>query len=230
MKDDSLAVQQALNNISLLRQVLNHADQTQSDSNVVGGTLYAHLLLQTIAFATALALLITEFFTGNSMSETLLSGDKDVQLASFGIYFMGFILAGFLLVLYFIVWRTAKHNGEDMAAYIARHFKYMHHLSLISDVLMKFIAISLLMLAGKQQWIAPLLMAFTGDYLLQGRLFTIPTKLSIALGVVCIGLAFYQFSSQTGLLIFPLAVFAIVTCISCTRLALRYRKQTLLDL
>jgi hypothetical protein len=230
MKNESLEVKQAISNIGLLRQVLNEADRALSDTNVVGSTLNAHLLLQIIAFVTAIGLLLTEFFTGNSMSETLLSGNKDAQLASFGIGFMGFILAGFLLVLYFIVWRAAKHSGEDMAAYIARHFKYMRQLSLISDVLMKFIAISLLMLAGKQIWIAPLLMAFTGDYLLQSRLFTIPTKLSIALGVVCIGLAFYQFSSQTGLLIFPLAVFAIVTCISCTRLALRYRKQALLDL
>ena len=32
----------------------------------------------------------------------------------------------------------------------------------------------------------PLLLAFTGDYLIQGRLFTLPTQGAVLLGVTCI--------------------------------------------
>jgi len=67
-----------------------------------------------------------------------------------------------------------------MNAYIVRNFIYIKNLSLISDLLMKFIALSLAILAGKPEWIAPLLAAFTGDYLLQNRFFTLPTVAGIS--------------------------------------------------
>ena len=83
---------------------------------------------------------------------------------------------------------------------------------------MKFVAVALVLLAGQSQWVAPLLIAFTGDYLLQGRLFTLPTKVAAALGIVCIGGALLQFLSYSDSLLVPLAVFSVISAFSVGRL------------
>jgi hypothetical protein len=112
-----------------------------------------------------------------------------------------------------------------MQSYITRNFKYVKNLSLISDLLMKFITLSLLLLAGKAEWMAPVLMAFTGDYLLQGRFFTLPTQISAVLGIGCLASALTQFASSSHELLIPLGVFAFITSISMARLSIRYQQQ-----
>jgi hypothetical protein len=222
--DDNIDIQQAITDIAIIRQVLNKAEQDQIDSKLVGITLDANLILQAGAFLCALSLCLVEVFSGNTMTHTLMTGSEFRELRIFGIGFMGFILLGLLIPLYFILWRAAQHNGEDVSAYIARNFKYVKNLSLVSDLLMKFIAIALILLAGKPEWVSPLLAAFTGDYLLQNRFFTLPTKLSVALGLACIAVAFSLFFTGQFALILPLAIFTTITGISTARLILKYKK------
>lgn len=225
MNSNNFDVHKALADISLIRRALDHADQDQIDTRLVGVTLDANLLLQSAAFLAALALCMTEIFSGNSVTQTLMMSSEVDELRHFGIGFMAAILIGLLVALYFILWRAALHNNESMGAYITRNFKYVKNLSLISDLLMKFITISLLLLAGKAEWVAPVLMAFTGDYLLQGRFFTLPTKTSVVLGIGCLVAAFAQFIIGSHALLFPLLVFSFIAGVSTARLAVRYRQQ-----
>ena len=225
MSDANFDVQKALADIALIRRALNQTDQDQMDERLVGVTLDANLLLQAVAFVSALALCLIEIVSGNAVTQTLMFGGQVDEFRRFGIGLMGFILAGLLITLYFVLWRAALHNGESMRSYITRNFKYVKNLSLISDVLMKFITLSLLLLAGKAEWIAPVLMAFTGDYLLQGRFFTLPTKISALLGIGCLAVAFAQFVSNSHSLLLPFAVFAFIAGISTARLAIRYQQQ-----
>tara|TARA_Y100001934_G_C12293455_1_gene746093 strand:+ start:988 stop:1275 length:288 start_codon:yes stop_codon:yes gene_type:complete len=90
---------------------------------------------------------------------------------------------------------------------------------------MKFFAAALLLLANQSQWIAPLLMAFTGHYLLQGRLFTLPTKLAVVLGIGCIGGSIFKFLIQLSSLIIPLLIFTVITFISIVRLVKLKQQQ-----
>jgi hypothetical protein len=225
MDDAKLDVQKALNDIAIIRGVLDKASRDSSDSKLVGETLDANLLLQTIAFIATLALCLVEAFSGNSMTGTLISTRHFVELQTFGIGFMGFILAGLLITLYFILWRAARNSGEELNTYIGRNFRYIKNLSLMSDLLMKFITIALLLFAGKAEWIAPVLLVFTGDYLLQGRFFTFPTKASVVLGLACVAAGFAQFVLGVPSLFFPLATFALLAGMSAARLAIRYKQQ-----
>ena len=225
MSGTNFDIQKALADIALIRRALNQADQDQMDSRLVGVTLDANLLLQAVAFMSALALCLLEIASGNAVTQTLMTGGQIDEFRRFGIGMMGFILLGLLTTLYFILWRAALHNGEDMGSYITRNFKYVKNLSLISDLLMKFITLALLLLAGKAEWVAPVLMAFTGDYLLQGRFFTLPTKASVVLGIGCLALAVAQFLSGNSALLLPLGVFAFIAGLSTARLAIRFQQQ-----
>lgn len=225
MSGANFDIQKALADIAVIRRALNQADQDQMDSRLVGVTLDANLLLQAVAFMSALALCLLEIASGNAVTQTLMTGGQIDEFRRFGIGMMGFILLGLLTTLYFILWRAALHNGEDMGSYITRNFKYVKNLSLISDLLMKFITLALLLLAGKAEWVAPVLMAFTGDYLLQGRFFTLPTKASVVLGIGCLALAVAQFLSGNSALLLPLGVFAFIAGLSTARLAIRFQQQ-----
>lgn len=225
MSNTDFDVQKALADIALIRRSLDQSEQDPLDSRLVGVTLEAHLVLQAVAFVSALLLVVLETLSGNAITHTLMTGSQIDEFRRFGIGLMGFILMGLLVTLYFVLWRAALHNGENISAYIARNFRYVKNLSLISDLLMKFIALALLLLANKPEWVAPVLLAFTGDYLLQGRFFTFPTKTAVALGVACVAAGLMQFFSQNASLLIPLAAFALIAGLSTARLAMRQQQQ-----
>jgi len=228
MNDDPLDVRQAIADVALLRRVLHQIEQKRTDQESVGlfgTTLNANMLLQGGALCVALTLAIIEIFSDNVISRTMTLGNESLDLRLAGIGIVALMLLGMITALYFVLWRAARHNGEEFGAYIARNFRYARHVSYLSDLLMKFVAVALVLLAGQSQWVAPLLMAFTGDYLLQGRLFTLPTKAAMALGVVCIGGALLQFLSHSDSLLIPLAVFSVISAFSVGRLIHLYQHQ-----
>ena len=228
MKDDPLDVRQAIADVALLRRVLHQIEQKRTDqesAGLFGTTLNANMLLQGGALCIALALAIVEIFSDNVISRAMLLGNESLDLRLAGIGIVALMLLGMITALYFVLWRAARHNGEEFGAYIARNFRYARHVSYLSDLLMKFVAVALVLLAGQSQWVAPLLMAFTGDYLLQGRLFTLPTKIAVALGVICIGGALLQFLSHSDSLLIPLAVFLVISGFSVGRLINLYQNQ-----
>jgi len=228
MKDDPLDVRQAIADVALLRRVLHQIEQKRTDqesAGLFGTTLNANMLLQGGALCIALALAIVEIFSDNVISRAMILRNESLDLRLAGIGIVALMLLGMITALYFVLWRAARHNGEEFGAYIARNFRYARHVSYLSDLLMKFVAVALVLLAGQSQWVAPLLMAFTGDYLLQGRLFTLPTKAAMALGVVCIGSALLQFLSHSDSLLIPLAVFSVIGAFSVGRLIYLYQNQ-----
>ena len=228
MKDDPLDVRQAIADVALLRRVLHQIEEKRNDqesAGLFGTTLNANMLLQGGALCIALALAIVEIFSDNAISRAMILGNESLDLRLAGIGSVALMLRGMITALYFVLWRAARHNGEEFGAYIARNFRYARHVSYLSDLLMKFVAVALVLLAGQSQWVAPLLMAFTGDYLLQGRLFTLPTKAAVALGVVCIGGALLQFLRHSDSLLIPLAVFSVISAFSVGRVIHLYQKQ-----
>ena len=228
MKDNPLDVRQAIADVALLRRVLHQIEQKRTDqesAGLFGTTLNTNMLLQSGAFCIALALAIVEIFSDNAISRAMMLGNESLDLRLAGIGIVALMLLAMITALYFVLWRAARHNSEEFGAYIARNFRYARHVSYLSDLLMKFVAVALVLLAGQSQWVAPLLMAFTGDYLLQGRLFTLPTKAAVALGVICIGCALLQFLSHSDSLLIPLAVFSVISALSVGRLIYLYQNQ-----
>lgn len=225
MSHTNFDVQKALSDIAVIRRALDQTGQDQMDTRLVGVTLEANLLLQAVAFVSALGLCLLEIVSGNAITSTLMAGGQLDEFRRFGIGMMGIILIVLLFTLYFVLWRAALHNGENLGEYITRNFRYVRNLSLVSDLMMKFIPLALLLLAGKPEWLAPVLLAFTGDYLLQGRFFTFPTKASVLLGIACLVAAFVQFFSHSPALLYPLAAFALIAGLSTARLVLRHQQQ-----
>ena len=225
MADEPTDVRGALSDIALMRRVLDQVEQDRADTNLFGITVDANLLLQGLALGGVLILLVLEVFGNPSISrlvDEMRSGGP--HLTEIGL--LGFGLCMLLILLYFVLWRAARHSGEEMLAYTARNFRYARSFSFMSDLLMKFMFVWSLVFLNQAHWIAPLLLAFTGDYLLQGRFFTLSNKVSAVLGVLCIGGAALQFLYAPGEFGIPLTVFAVICAASLIKVVVRYRQQS----
>ena len=132
MKDDPLDVRQAISDVALLRRVLHQIEQKRTDqesAGLFGTTLNANMLLQGGALCIALALAIVEIFSDNVISRAMILGNESLDLRLAGIGIVALMLLGMITALYFVLWRAARHNGEELGAYIARNFRYARHVS-----------------------------------------------------------------------------------------------------
>ena len=228
MLPEELNVRKAIADVELIRRVLDQAEQNETPAQTTGlfgVTLTANLILQGLALGVSAFLLLIELLSRGTLTEMLMLGAAFPDNRLVGIGLMAGILIGLVILLYFVIWRAARNSGEELNAYIVRNFRYARLLSYLSDLLLKFAAVALVMLAGRPEWIPPLLLAFTGDYLVQGRLFTLPTRLAVLLGTLCIATGLYQFLAQIETLLMALGIFTLVALISLSRLIRLSRSQ-----
>ncbi len=230
MAEEQLNVRKAIADVELIRRVLDQVDQAQSRpaapaAGLFSVTLTANIILQSLALTGTGVLLLVEVLGDGILTRTLMLGRQSPDLSLIGIGLMGGILVGLVILLYFVIWRAARHNGEEFNAYIVRNFRYARLLSYLSDLLMKFTAVALVLLAGRPEWVPPLLLVFIGDYLVQGRLFTLPTRTAVLLGALCIAIGLFQFVAGLESLIPPPAAFSAIASVSIGRLIRLHRVQ-----
>lgn len=211
---DTSSVQQAVSDLAMIRKAIERAQGSSQPEKARRSALEAKIWVQAISLFHALGLSVVELASGNLITESILQVTSTWELVLLGIGQVAFSLAVFVMCLYFIVWRSARHGQQELSKFIAQNFTYLRSLSLVADLLIKFIIFSLVLIAPRPEWLAPLLLVFTADYLFQGRFFTLPLSASLATGVICVGLAGLVFYSGTAELVWPLLVFAAINIAS----------------
>ncbi|MGA0844887.1 MAG: hypothetical protein ACO3RT_12155 [Arenicellales bacterium] len=228
MASEELDIRKAIADVELIRRVLNQAENQPVEAphvDLLGVTVTANLVIQTVAVALAGALLLTEALGQRYLSRLLELGATAPDLRLLGVALIAGLLVGLVILLYLVIWRAARNSGEDFNQYLVRNFRYARLLSYLSDLFIKFVAVSLLILGGHTAWIGPLLLVFTGDYLIQGRLFTLSTRVAIGLGAFCIVAGLVQFFMGVVSLLPALVFFTAIGAASMGRL-IRIRKAT----
>ena len=228
MASEELDIRKAIADVELIRRVLNQAENQPIEAphvDLLGVTVTANLVIQTVAVALAGALLLTEALGQRYLSRLLELGATAPDLRLLGVALIAGLLVGLVILLYLVIWRAARNSGEDFNQYLVRNFRYARLLSYLSDLFIKFVAVSLLILGGHTAWIGPLLLVFTGDYLMQGRLFTLSTRVAIGLGAFCIVAGLVQFFMGVVSLLPALVFFTAIGAASMGRL-IRIRKAT----
>ncbi|MGA0383325.1 MAG: hypothetical protein ACO3N2_11880 [Arenicellales bacterium] len=228
MASEELDIRKAIADVELIRRVLNQAENQPVEAphvDLLGVTVTANLVIQTVAVALAGALLLTEALGQRYLSRLLELGATAPDLRLLGVALIAGLLVGLVILLYLVIWRAARNSGEDFNQYLVRNFRYARLLSYLSDLFIKFVAVSLLILGGHTAWIGPLLLVFTGDYLMQGRLFTLSTRVAIGLGAFCIVAGLVQFFMGVVSLLPALVFFTAIGAASMGRL-IRIRKAT----
>ena len=202
-------IQRAISDLAVIRRAIERVGGPEVRRPAV-----ATILVQGGAFC--LAILFAGFELRSDHAQTallVLSRDHEWVRVS-GIADVAILLLLITVSVYLIVSSAARKQEESLDSYLAKHFHYLKNFSFLADLFVKFVIFSLIVLARKPEWIAPLLSLFTADYLFQGRLFTLPVRLALGVGALCVVAAVYQFRASDPTLLYPLLTFSLVSGLS----------------
>lgn len=208
--DDHSSVQQAVRDLALIKRAIERAEGEEQPVQAHRSALNAKLLVHGIALFFALGLAMVELVSDHTLTRSTLILSRVWEQAVLGVVEVGAALVVFVMCLYFIVWRSSLHSKQEFSQYVAKNFRYLRSLSLVADLLVKFIVFSLVILAPRPEWITPLLVVFIADYLIQGRFFHFPVKVSLALGLLCLLIAVFMYFYPVVMLFWALTVFVAV--------------------
>ena len=217
MNSKTISVEEAVSSLHEIRKIIDRVQHPGGQSSA----FVPRLVIQLGAGLLSGFFLLAEVFTG-IVTDSFLLSRMDTEYRLFGISSMGSSLLCMVIIMFCVLEMGAKINKTRTQEYIAKHFSQLSFLSFTSDLLVKFVALSAVIWALRPEWVAPLLLIFTGDYLLQGRLFTLPFRLGLFVGVGCLAMGLWQFVAQEPSLLPALTIFTGVAFISA---ALTYREM-----
>jgi len=208
------SVNNAINDLATIRRAIEKASGGNSSLPSNRIALDGGLIFQGMCLLIALALLAYEMVSGREMTQVMLLSVHDQQFGIVGLTQVGLTGVALVMCLYFLVWRGAHHADQSFNDFVARNFHYLKNLGFVSDLVVKFVPLSLLVLAGQSQYVAPLLSLYIADALVQGRFFSVPTRLSLVFAVVSLLAAVAQYLGHSVQLLWPLLHFSLVTAVS----------------
>jgi hypothetical protein len=213
MKSDNLSIEQAINDLSTIKRAIEISSPQEGvpkNFSALSVGRISHLF----GIAIAGSILTYEIFAETSLTEIMLLSKIDPDVGISGLALVAMILPVLILCLYFVIWRESASEGDTFQHYVSRNFRYLKNLGFVSDVICKFVPVSLLVLCGGAEWVAPLLILFLGDFLIGGKYFIVPVKTGILTGVICVIIAISQWIQNSSSLILPLSVFISLSLIS----------------
>ena len=208
------SIQSAVSDLAVIRRAIDKAAGRDPSIPAHSTAIDAGFVIQGLCLVIAVGLLVFELVSGREMTEIMMLSARDAELGWLGLAQVALTGATFLMCIYFLAWRAARHSGQSFDDYLVRNFQYLRNLSLVSDLLVKFVPLSLVVLAGRPEWVAPLLSLYIADYLVQGRFFTLTTRVSLVFGCASVIAAAAQYLGHSVQLAWPLVHFAVVSTAS----------------
>jgi len=201
----------ALEDLGEIRKAIANVQQLTSRS---ANALRLEFVIHAVLTVLAGGFLIVESTSEISFTRVLYWSDGNHVLRWVIVAGVAAILVALCSALYVALWRGARRTGESFNDYVSRNFSPLRRASFLSDLFIKFMVVALMILVQRPDNVAPLLLLFTGDYILQGRLFVLPPKIGLAVGILCLGLGTYQVLFMDGSLEVPFAAFLLASVLS----------------
>lgn len=218
-------VQSVMQDILAIRRSITSYQMTK-DGQIGETTLRAKSALQVIGLVLLSGLISIEVFGNHLITRTMLANAHNRIAGIIIASTIGAFLALCLGIMYFVICKAAAKTQENLDSYIKRNFVYLQNLSHISDLAVKFTIIAALIIGGRPDWVAPFLLIFTADYLVQGRFFTLSLRLSQLLAMLTAAGAASMFYFGISEVLWPMLWYFFVTAVSVTQL---YRMKRVED-
>jgi len=182
---DFISTQQAISDIEFLKKAISNS---QNENHINPISIDTHLILNGISFGLAASALAFEISGGGITTDILASKTlPDLQVT--GLLNVAIFLISIIIGVYAILKSRAKKEKSTLKEFASHNFIYYKNFSILADVLIKFLMFSLIILAGKPEWIAAILVLFTGDLVIHGRHFYLPLLHSFVTSALCFGIA-----------------------------------------
>jgi hypothetical protein len=223
MSNETPKIARAMQDLAELRNLVAGISGLSEPRSLMG--IKVQITVHVVALALCSLLCILELVTHHNATNFLYASYHVEEWRFIGVGTIAAIMLALMASLYLVTWRSTRGTDEPLAQWLERNLLYSNHTAFISDLFVKFAAISCVILARRPDWVAPLLVVFTGDYLLQRRFFVLPATLSRILGLLCLIWGTYFFIYIEGLLLYAYPVFIGTAGLSLWRLlTLRNRR------
>lgn len=206
-------MQRAIRDLAEIRRAIERAER-QPDMPISISGLRAQRFVHLAGIVILAVMIVIEYHLNPGRFDSLIRTYRSTQVRYLFVCSLAAMLAAMACGLYLVVWHEARKAGETFEAWVARNFRYLSSLSFLSDLFVKFSSLALMILARRPDWVAPLLAIFTGDYLIQGRFFLLPVRMSLLLGFLCVAFGTVQCLFLPGSLLYPFAIVLVVLVLS----------------
>lgn len=170
--------------LSDLREVRRAVDRVGHQERFpTAPSLKTHLTIHIICLFLACVFLALDTLCTPRLTDFLFATHHFEILRYISVFSILVTLFGLSATVYLLVWRAARRANEELSSFIGRNFRYLTVASFFSDLFIKFSAVSLVILAQRPDWVSAVLIACTGDYLIQGRGFILSVRTGMALGL-----------------------------------------------
>ena len=205
-------LKKAIDDLAALRSIIESSSDAGLRAGVIG--FIPNMIIHVALLIFLVACIIYELLNDYQVSGliVLTAKSQESQLVGLSALLSIFMLG--IITVYFVVWVAAYHSKTSLKTYILRNFNYLRGVSFVSDLIVKLLFLSLLILSKHPQWISPLIFIFIGDYLIQKRFFIIATRISIPLAAFCFTAAYFQFTQEYKEVVWPLGTIIVITLVS----------------
>jgi hypothetical protein len=210
MKEQRISLDEAIESLAYIRKMIGKSEEK---GNGIQGIWSRFVILLVAAFASSILFFAESLSRGAGTAQMLLSSSNE----ALRIYGISMIAIGAFLgfaIVFCVLTMAAARADEARVSFVDRHLKQLSFVSFGSDLLVKLILLLGVLVSLQPQFVAPLLMIFTADYLFQRRLFAFSYETSTLLGLTLLGLAAVLFLNHNPSLVLPLLCFALLSICS----------------
>jgi hypothetical protein len=214
MMSNSQITKNSINDLAYIQRLLKKIESNEFSMPLNKFAVDINIFFQSLCLVFAIFLAGYELMTEGRITSSMLLSAQDSELGSLGMQTVLIILFALVVIFYFLVWRASIVAKRDFNMYLEANFKFLKNLSLVSDLLVKFVALYLLVATGQAQFVSLLLILFIGDYLIQGRYFNLPFRISAIGGLLSFILCSALYYLKKPDLIYPVVLFVAMTITS----------------
>jgi len=215
LDSSNISKEKALEDLNFVSDIIKQFEESRLEKNVPA--LKAQLWIDLFLLLSCGTLLFVEWATMGMITRDFYYSVQDSEFRKSGLINLGIITALGLGFIYLLTWINWKKTSLSFSKFLEKNFNYLKKLNIGVDFCTKFIALSLVIAAGKIEYVAPLLLIFQFDILLQGKIFNFTFKQGSIFGLSALAIALWMLSDNQASMMFPLAFFFAIALYSALK-------------
>jgi len=205
-------LEKALEDINFLKSFIENKQRpNRKDLNM-------NVIINTIGLLFSGYILFVDFNDPNIVSNVLHSANNSQEFGLNLIFFILSILVIGLLFSGYFIWKKSKLKNTNLNDYINVAIPYMRIEIFLSDLIIKFLILSIFIASKNSQLLGAVFVIFIVDYLLRNSYFALTKSIRLISAAILVFISAKLIVSNSASLTLPLMIFIILNITSIARL------------
>ena len=205
-------LEKALEDINFLKSFIENKQRpNRKDLNM-------NVIINAIGLLLSSYILFVDFNDPNIVSNVLHSANNSQEYGLNLIFFILSILVIGLLFSGYFIWKKSKLKNTNLNDYINVAIPYMRIEIFLSDLIIKFLILSIFIASKNSQLLGAVFVIFIVDYLLRNSYFALTKSIRLISAAILVFISAKLIVSNSASLTLPLMIFITLNITSIARL------------